>query len=66
MNRAAIAAGLAAENSSPDLSCHVLIANLAVDWYLKRVEQAAEAAKRATDGAPMTLLCHSAGGWLGR
>ncbi|KAI3434819.1 hypothetical protein D9Q98_002876 [Chlorella vulgaris] len=37
-----------------------------VDWYLKRVEQAAEAAKRATDGAPMTLLCHSAGGWLGR
>ncbi|EFN57019.1 hypothetical protein CHLNCDRAFT_21429, partial [Chlorella variabilis] len=37
-----------------------------VDWYLGRVEQAAEAAKRATDGAPMTLLCHSAGGWLGR
>lgn len=37
-----------------------------VDWYLTRVAQATEAAKRATDGAPVTLLCHSAGGWLGR
>lgn len=39
---------------------------LAVDWYLQRVGQAVEAAKRATDGAPLTLLAHSAGGWLGR
>lgn len=39
---------------------------LAVDWYLQRVAQATEAAKRATEGAPMTLLAHSAGGWLGR
>lgn len=38
----------------------------AVDWYLERVATAVEAAKRATDGAPITLLCHSAGGWLGR
>lgn len=38
----------------------------AVDWYLDRVQQAVEAAKRATDGAPLTLLAHSAGGWLGR
>ncbi|KAL4446771.1 hypothetical protein ABPG77_008015 [Micractinium sp. CCAP 211/92] len=37
-----------------------------VDWYLQRVAQATEAAKRATEGAPMTLLAHSAGGWLGR
>jgi predicted alpha/beta hydrolase len=37
-----------------------------VDWYLQRVGAALEAAKRATDGAPVTLLCHSAGGWLGR
>ena len=38
----------------------------AVDWYLQRVAQACEAAKRDTGGAPITLLCHSAGGWLGR
>ena len=37
-----------------------------VDWYLNRVGAAVEAAKRATEGAPLTLLCHSAGGWLGR
>jgi len=37
-----------------------------VDWYLKRVEEALEAVKQKTDGAPITLLAHSAGGWLGR
>lgn len=37
-----------------------------VDWYLERIATAVEAAKRATDGAPITLLAHSAGGWLGR
>lgn len=37
-----------------------------VDWYLGKVEAAVEAAKREADGAPLTLLAHSAGGWLGR
>eukprot|EP00884_Botryococcus_braunii_P005659 jgi/Botrbrau1/15094/Bobra.0255s0007.1 len=37
-----------------------------VDWYFKLVEEAVERAKRETDGAPITLLAHSAGGWLGR
>lgn len=37
-----------------------------VDWYLEKVAAAVEDAKRATDGAPITLLAHSAGGWLGR
>lgn len=32
-----------------------------VDWYLTRVGEAVEAAKRATDGAPITLLTHSVG-----
>jgi triacylglycerol esterase/lipase EstA (alpha/beta hydrolase family) len=38
----------------------------AVDWYLTRVNQAMDDLKREVDGAPITLLCHSAGGWLGR
>ncbi len=46
--------------------CCTLWCSAAVDWYLHRVQQAVEEAKRATDGAPMTLLAHSAGGWLGR
>mmetsp|Transcript_42427 Transcript_42427/g.100690 ORF Transcript_42427/g.100690 Transcript_42427/m.100690 type:complete len:329 (+) Transcript_42427:170-1156(+) len=37
-----------------------------VDWYLNRVEAAMDSAKRAVDGGPVTLLGHSAGGWLGR
>eukprot|EP00192_Tetraselmis_astigmatica_P014330 CAMPEP_0117669928 /NCGR_PEP_ID=MMETSP0804-20121206/12428_1 /TAXON_ID=1074897 /ORGANISM="Tetraselmis astigmatica, Strain CCMP880" /LENGTH=311 /DNA_ID=CAMNT_0005478087 /DNA_START=202 /DNA_END=1137 /DNA_ORIENTATION=- len=37
-----------------------------VDWYLERIDAAVEEAKRATDGAPITLLAHSAGGWMGR
>ncbi|GAB4813785.1 hypothetical protein N2152v2_000831 [Parachlorella kessleri] len=37
-----------------------------VDWYLQRVGAALESAQRATDGAGVTLLAHSAGGWLGR
>ncbi len=37
-----------------------------VDWYLEKIAAAVEDAKRATDGAPVTLLAHSAGGWLGR
>ena len=37
-----------------------------VDWYLERVERAVDDAKRSSGGAPVTLLAHSAGGWLGR
>lgn len=37
-----------------------------VDWYLNKVDMAVDAAKRATDGAPITILAHSAGGWMGR
>lgn len=38
-----------------------------VDWYLERVGAAAGAARSAAgEGAPLTLLAHSAGGWLGR
>jgi alpha-beta hydrolase superfamily lysophospholipase len=37
-----------------------------VDWYLERVEAAINAARTALPGAPVTLLAHSAGGWLGR
>lgn len=38
----------------------------AVSWYLERVSAAVEAAAAASGGGPLTLLCHSAGGWLGR
>eukprot|EP00879_Flechtneria_rotunda_P017124 GHRR01017933.1.p1 GENE.GHRR01017933.1~~GHRR01017933.1.p1 ORF type:complete len:216 (+),score=33.73 GHRR01017933.1:116-763(+) len=38
----------------------------AVNWYLNRVGTALDELKREVDGAPITLLCHSAGGWLGR
>ena len=34
--------------------------------YLNRIEAAVNGLKRETDGAPVTLLAHSAGGWLGR
>lgn len=34
--------------------------------YLKLVGEAVDRAKQATDGAPVTLLAHSAGGWLSR
>eukprot|EP00891_Asterochloris_glomerata_P003702 jgi/Astpho2/3702/fgenesh1_pm.00060_%23_5_t len=37
-----------------------------VDWYLNRIEAAVNGLKQETDGAPVTLLAHSAGGWLGR
>jgi len=30
------------------------------------VNEALDQLKREVDGAPITLLCHSAGGWLGR
>lgn len=34
-----------------------------VDWYLNKIAAAVEQAKRATDGAPITLLAHSVCGW---
>ena len=36
-----------------------------VDWYLDRVDEAVQKSKKTSSG-PITLLCHSAGGWLGR
>ena len=41
-------------------------ARLASSRYLDRVAAAVKAAKQATDGGPITLLAHSAGGWLAR
>lgn len=37
-----------------------------VDWYLQRISTAVDAAKAVAPGASITLLAHSAGGWLGR
>jgi len=37
-----------------------------VDWYLQRLDEAIDQVKRDVDGAPITLVAHSAGGWLGR
>ncbi len=34
--------------------------------YLKRIDDAVNLVKTQTDGAPITLLAHSAGGWLSR
>lgn len=38
----------------------------AVDWYLSRLDSALDNLKRRVDGAPITMVSHSAGGWLGR
>jgi alpha-beta hydrolase superfamily lysophospholipase len=38
----------------------------AVNWYLERMNEALDDLKREVDGGPITLLAHSAGGWLGR
>ncbi|CAD7698433.1 unnamed protein product [Ostreobium quekettii] len=37
-----------------------------VDWYLQRLGEAIDQVKRDVDGAPITIVAHSAGGWLGR
>lgn len=37
-----------------------------VDWYLERIEAAVQSARTTLPDAPITLLAHSAGGWLGR
>ena len=34
--------------------------------YLKRVHAAVDDVKRRCGGGPVTLIAHSAGGWLGR
>ena len=34
--------------------------------YLEKVDAAVKLAQEATGGGPVTLLAHSAGGWLGR
>lgn len=36
-----------------------------VDWYLNRVDAAIDKSRKSSKD-PITLLCHSAGGWLGR
>ncbi|GLT36456.1 hypothetical protein SLA2020_108310 [Shorea laevis] len=37
-----------------------------LDWYLKRVDDAVEEAKKLADGGTLSLIGHSAGGWLAR
>ncbi|KAM5554353.1 hypothetical protein ABKV19_022628 [Rosa sericea] len=37
-----------------------------LDWYLKRVDEAVKEAKELTQGGPLSLVGHSAGGWLAR
>ncbi|KAF7845075.1 GPI inositol-deacylase PGAP1-like protein [Senna tora] len=37
-----------------------------LDWYLKRVHDAVQEAKELTEGETLSLIGHSAGGWLAR
>lgn len=37
-----------------------------LDWYLKRVDEAVQEAKELSQGGSLSLLGHSAGGWLAR
>ena len=37
-----------------------------VDWYLNKLETCIQEARDETSGGPITLLAHSAGGWMGR
>ncbi|XP_034709377.1 uncharacterized protein LOC117932302 isoform X1 [Vitis riparia] len=37
-----------------------------LDWYLKRVDEAVQEAKQLTQGGTLSLIGHSAGGWLAR
>lgn len=39
---------------------------LSICRYLKRADDAVNSVKMQTDGAPVTMLAHSAGGWLSR
>ncbi|PIN25163.1 hypothetical protein CDL12_02106 [Handroanthus impetiginosus] len=37
-----------------------------LDWYFKRVEEAVDEAKELAQGSTLSLIGHSAGGWLAR
>ncbi|KAK9273193.1 hypothetical protein L1049_018000 [Liquidambar formosana] len=37
-----------------------------LDWYLKRVDEAVREAKEVAQGGTLSLIGHSAGGWLAR
>ncbi|XXG62904.1 hypothetical protein AAC387_Pa05g1196 [Persea americana] len=37
-----------------------------LDWYLKRVDRAVSEAKQLSEGGGLSLIGHSAGGWLAR
>ncbi|CAL5380777.1 unnamed protein product [Camellia sinensis] len=37
-----------------------------LDWYLKRIDEAINEAKKLTGGGTLSLIGHSAGGWLAR
>lgn len=37
-----------------------------VDWFLNRLDETVNSLKEESNGAPITFLAHSAGGWLGR
>jgi hypothetical protein len=37
-----------------------------IDWYLNKLKEKIAEAKDQTEGGPITLVGHSAGGWLGR
>ena len=37
-----------------------------MDWYLNKLETCIQEARDETSGGPITLLAHSAGGWMGR
>ncbi|KAH7525208.1 hypothetical protein FEM48_Zijuj06G0200600 [Ziziphus jujuba var. spinosa] len=37
-----------------------------LDWYLKRVDEAVQEAKELSQGCTLSLIGHSAGGWLAR
>ncbi|XP_050280712.1 uncharacterized protein LOC126721697 [Quercus robur] len=37
-----------------------------LDWYLKRVDEAVQEAKELAQGGTLSLIGHSAGGWLAR
>ena len=49
---------LSVASTDPDVGMH--------GRYLEKVDAAVKAAQEATGGGPITLVAHSAGGWLGR
>lgn len=63
-----VARGAMRAASSAEAGCrHFDRVSVVLRRYLDRVSAAVEAAKRATDGAPITLLAHSVGdNWRAR